>query len=72
MVLNLEEDGKIRITKHQNERFETGDSVAIKAKSLYRGCNYTSKTAFHFLLKHVTVETGKTQSIKKYRISPGT
>lgn len=70
MVLNLEEDGKIRITKQQNERFEKGGSVAIKAESLYRGCNYTPKTAFHFLLTHVSVETGKTQSIKKYRIFP--
>lgn len=68
-MLNLEEDVKIRITKYQKKRFETGDSVAIKAKSFYRGCNYTSKTAFHFLLKHFTVETGK-NSIKKYRIFP--
>lgn len=72
-MLNLEEDGKIRITKQQNERFETGDSVAIKAESLYRGCNYTPKTAFHFLLKHVTDETGKnTQHKKKYRVFPNT
>lgn len=64
-MLDLEEDGKINVTKQQNERVESGDSVAIKAESLYRGCNYTSKTAFHFLLKQVTIETGKTQSIKK-------
>lgn len=45
------------------------ETVAIKAESLYRGCNYTLKTASHFLLKHVTVESGKTQSIKTYLIS---